>query len=187
MKKVRMRKQKGFAENLIGLLSVLTAFLLTIVFLQLAIHQAASTYIEDALAASNLASAVIDIEAYGVKHHLVVKNPEDCFAIYQRALKENLALDAFWICQNSSMIRGKVSIYEYSIYEVRGSDIVQYSFAPSGVMRRREYPGGVGTVTSPDGTVIKSTSVYSKIGFPIQSLEQELYCYKEKCVDIVEN
>lgn len=182
-----MRKDEGFVENLTGLLPVLAALLFMVVFIQLNVNQAAAGFIEDALAASGLASAVVDVREYGISRSLVVEDPGKCFQIYKRALADNLGLDDSWVCRNSSMISGKVTVCEYSIYEVTGADVVWYCFPQTGGMTRREFPGGAGTVRAADGTLIHSTSVYSRIGFPVTSLGRQIYCYKEKCVDIVEN
>lgn len=182
-----MKKDEGLVENLTGMIPVLAALLFMVVFVQLGVNQAAASMIEDALAASNLASAVISVEEYGISRCLAVEDPEKSFQIYRRALADNLGLDDTWVCRNSSMISGKVTVYEYSIYEVTGTDVVWYCFPQTGGMERKEFPGGAGTVKAADGTLIQSTSVYSRIGFPVNCLGREIYCYKEKCVDIVGN
>ena len=56
---------------------VLLFFVATVAFaLQIREYISLKTHTEDALAASNLASAVIDIQEYGINHNLVIKDPE---------------------------------------------------------------------------------------------------------------
>ncbi len=45
---------------------------------------------EDALALSNLASAVIDIEEYGITQKVLITDPEQAYERYCHALRENL-------------------------------------------------------------------------------------------------
>jgi hypothetical protein len=46
----------------------------------------------------------------------------------------------------------------------------------------------LGRVRTPDGILIDSTSIYSKIGFPVEGiLGINIYAEKEKSVDVVSN
>lgn len=73
---------------------VLLFFTATVAFaLQIRQYISLKTYTEDALAASNLASAVIDIQEYGVNHNLIIKDPAHAYSIYQDALKVNMGLN----------------------------------------------------------------------------------------------
>lgn len=182
--KKQMKKDDGFLEQQISLLAVILAAFLIAVLVQLFLHQAAAGILENALAASNLASAVIDLEEYGSSGNLVVTEPEECYQIYSRALKDNLGLDEEWTRPDSSIVSGQVQVYEYSLYEVRGEDVTQYTCAQTGGISRTEHAGGTGKVAAPDGTVIHSTSVYSRIGFPIRFLGLQLDVRMDKCVDV---
>lgn len=181
-----MKKDQGIAENLIGLVLFAVMLIFSVTMLQLAVHQASSTYIEDALAASNLASAVIDLDVYGETGELAVRDPAGAYLLYKKALKDNLRLNALWECENKSVISGKVTVYEYILYQVSREDVTEYRFGAEG-MQEKAYPQGRGRVTAPDGTLIHTASVYSRIGFPVDSMGREFYCYKEKCVDVVRN
>ena len=67
---------------------VLLFLVATVAFaLQIREYISLKTHTEDTLAASNLASAVIDIQEYGINHNLVIKDPEQAYSIYQEALK----------------------------------------------------------------------------------------------------
>lgn len=164
-------------------------FLIVILFLQLQlmIFFTASIYMEDALAASNLASAVIDVEEYGKTHKLKITSAENSFRLYQQALKENLGLDEDWNGSNKDLISGAVEILEYTVYNVDNRDITVYSFDKDGLHMWTEN-GGLGSVCTPDGTLVESTSVYSRIGFPVKGIMGiSVYARKEKSVDIVVN
>ena len=52
----------------------------------------AGAYVEDALAASNLASALIDIKEYGKSHVVRIEDTQEAFRVYRDALYCNLAL-----------------------------------------------------------------------------------------------
>ena len=69
---------------------VLLFLVATVAFaLQIREYISLKTHTEDTLAASNLASAVIDIQEYGINHNLVIKDPEQAYSIYQEALKRS--------------------------------------------------------------------------------------------------
>ena len=164
-------------------------FLIVILFLQLQlmIFFIAGIYMEDALAASNLASAVIDVEEYGKTHKLRIASAENSFRLYQQALKENLGLDEDWNGSNKDLISGAVEILQYTVYNVDNRDITVYSFGEDGLHMWTEN-GGLGSVRTPDGTLVESTSVYSRIGFPVKGIMGiSVYARKEKSVDIVVN
>lgn len=184
-----MKKDRGFFDNIIAALPVAVAALLVVMIIQMEVYQAASTFIEDGLVASNLASAIIDIEEYGISHQLLIEDPAAACESFKKVLKSNLKLNEQLQCANSSIMDGQVTITEYSIYEVRGADVIQYYFPngrPENVVRR-EYAGGVGNVSAPDGTIIYSTSIYSRIDFQENFFGTPINVFKQKCVDIVEN
>ena len=125
---------------------VLLFLVATVAFaLQIREYISLKTHTEDTLAASNLASAVIDIQEYGINHNLVIKDPEQAYSIYQEALKINMGLN-------------------YSATETLGS------------------------ATSPNGQVIESTSVYSRISYQVDGyFGVTVPAEKDKLVDIVKN
>lgn len=182
-----MKKRKGQVDIIVMLFMLLIIIILVAAQMQLAQFRSTKNYVEDALAASNLASAVIDIEAYGIAHDLLIAEPEEAYELYQQAIKINLNLDDFWESPNKASISGKVEILNYTIYNVTGSDIDMYSFTGGG-MTYTKINGGVGNVTAPEGSVITSTSVYSMIGFPVKGVFGiHVDAKQEKLVDIIKN
>lgn len=139
---------------------------------------------EDALAASNLASAVIDVEEYGISHNLIIAVPDEAYAIYKDALKVNMGLDDTWCTVRETDITGPVTVVDYIIYNVRNNDVEIHYYGQN--RYSQTITGGLGTVTAPNGKVIESTSIYSKITFPVDGIwGVHVIAVKDKLVDIV--
>lgn len=152
--------------------------------MQISQLEATKTYTEDALAMSLLASAVIDIEEYGMYHTLAISDAEAAFGIYKRALRTNMGLGGDWCSPNTLAISGEVKIEEYIIYNVRGTDVEIISMGQT--PGRNVAVGGLGTVAAPNGQIIASTSVYSRITFPVDGIWGfHMDAVKDKLVDIV--
>lgn len=144
-----------------------------------------SAYVEDALAASNLASAVIDLEEYGRNHTIVVQDPQSAFLLYKEALCYNLQLDEFLNTTNREVIAGKVSILDYVIYNVSGESITVYSLDENGLLRDIQMYR-LGDVITPDGVKVESTTIYSRVAFAVKGFGEQTYAAtKEKSIDIV--
>lgn len=131
-------------------------------------YRAVSLYLEDALAASNLASAVVDVREYGISHSILIARPEEAFLIYQRAVRGNLNLNESWEGQAGSLVQGPVSIVRYIVYNVRGGEVTVYDFDEGGHME--QWQDSLGNVTAPNGISVESTSVYSEIAFETEGL-----------------
>lgn len=181
-----MKRHKGQVGIFAALFFILFALVVIASVLQIYTYHIIKEDTEDALAASNLASAIIDIEEYGISHNVVIANPENAFSIYKDALKVNMSLDENLNCVNNSSISGKITIVEYIIYNVRGSNVEVYCFGENSYSYTAI--GGLGTVTAPNGQVIESTSIYSKISFKVKGIFN-IYteAKKEKLVDVVGN
>lgn len=153
--------------------------------LQLAAWRSASVYLEDALAASNLASALIDIEEYGKTHKVLIRDEERVFEIYQEALKANLQLDDSWECTNKELLVGPVEIVDYIIYNVDGEAVETVRVGNDGQVIERRI-GTKGSVSSPDGVVIEHTGIYSELRFAVTGFPgMVVEAGKGKLVDIV--
>lgn len=184
---IKCGRRKGNIQIFIGMYMVVLLMILLSVQLQLRIFMAASTYMEDALAASNLASAVIDIREYGLSRVVKIKSPDDAFALYCESLRQNLSLDDNWESSRKELIYGRVEVLEYQIYNVVKNDITIYSYGPEG-KDVQVILNGLGRVFTPDGVLVEATAVYSKIGFPVKGIFGiEMDARKEKTVDIVSN
>ncbi len=181
-----MKKSEGKVGTIVGFYMLMFFVVILATNMQVSQFRATKTFVEDALATSNLASAIIDIETYGINNYLVIADFNKAYNTYKSALKINLDLDENWECPNKAAISGKVEILDYIIYNIWGNDIEEYHFDENGVMSYSYIIGGLGSIKGPEGTVIEATSIYSKIGFFIDGiLEIHVNAENEKLVDIV--
>lgn len=178
-------KDPGQVEWTIGLFWVLILAMVMYTNLQLASWQSASMYMEDALAASNLASALIDLEEYGKTHKMIIRDYEGAYRVYCQALQDNLSLNEFGECGNRELFVGPIEIVDYIVYNVDGNRVESVQLGNDGKLIKKT-SGTKGSVMAPDGSVIEYTGVYSKLkfmvkGFPGISFEAQ----KGKLADIV--
>lgn len=187
-KQSRIRKKKrAEIEIITGMYLLVLLVVLVAAQMQMSLFRVSASFVEDAVAASNLASAVIDIKEYGKTHTIRISSPGRAYELYREAVRENLQLDENWENSNKDMICGRVEILKYEIYNVTGKDVTIYSFGAEGE-QVETVSGGLGNVRTPDGTIVTSTSVYSRIGFPVRGIfGLEIAAQKEKTVDIVSN
>lgn len=178
------KKRKGELATF-TMVYVLLFFVATAAFaLQIRQYISLKTHTEDALAASNLASAVIDIQEYGINHNLIIKDPDQAYGIYQDALKINMNLNDQW--ENpTGLISGPVQVVQYIVYNVRGSEVEVNSFGDGLNYSLIE---NLGSATAPNGQVIESTSVYSRISYQVGGyFGVTVPAMKDKLVDVVKN
>lgn len=179
-----MKKRKGMIEIVVPLFFLLFGVIIVAYMMQMYQYNATRTFTEDALAMSNLASAVIDAEEYGISHKIVIVSPEEAYATYQRALKANMQLDDGWMSQNMLAISGKVEILDYIVYNVVGQDVTITSFGQNPYVTA--ISGGLGSVAAPNGRIIDSTSVYSRITFPVKGIfGVQVIVEKDRLVDVI--
>lgn len=178
--------EAGQLEWVTGLFFILFLGILLCGILQLDVFRASAVYLEDALAASNLASAVIDVEEYGISHTILIKDPAEAYVIYLSALQGNLNLDEEWECPSKGLIGGKVSVLEYTVYNVKDDAVEIYHYNENGQLTFSE--GVLGSVQAPDGKWIESTSIYSEVTYPVRGIMGvETQARKSNLADIVAN
>lgn len=193
MKKERFRRPKtdgeycrqpGQIQWFLGLYFVLLLILLIATGLQIKQYEVTGSYMEDALAASNLASAVIDLEEYGRSHTVMIAEPNLAYGRYCQALKGNLNLDDTWHCRNRELIAGPVQVIRYILYNVSDEAVHIREVTDNGSVY--ESIGSVGAVRAPNGILIEHTSVYSEVTCTIKGMwNTEVLARKGKLVDIV--
>ncbi|MCM1191537.1 MAG: hypothetical protein NC123_09280 [Butyrivibrio sp.] len=177
------RGQIGWA---LGLWFMLFLGILLCALLQLEIFRASSQYMEDALAASNLAAAVIDVEEYGISHKLQIHDTGEAYDRYRKAVRANLSLNDLWECENKGLISGPVRIENFTVYNVSGSQVEVCSFGENGTEVRRY--GTLGSETAPNGMKVENTGIYSEISYRIKGvLGIEVTARKGKLVDVVKS
>lgn len=155
-------KSKGATVWVMGLFSMVFLMILTVFVLQLASFKAASDDLEDALAGSNLASALIDIEAYGINHSLIIADALRSYDIYKHTLATNLSLDD---SENSRipMIISRVVVEKYCIYNVYKDYIEEIQVSDEGIVSISKE--NIGQMYAPNGQLVESTGVYSELSF----------------------
>lgn len=178
-------KDRGQAEWVAGLFFLLILSVLMAAQLKLAAWRHAAVYLEDALAASNLASALIDVEEYGRSHAVLIADVSTAYAVYLDAVRDNLQLNGQWECGNQSLIAGPVEIVDYVIYNVRGEQVDAVRVARDGTISERQ-SGVRGVVKAPNGVTVECTGIYSEIQFPVEGFPGvTVQAHKGKLVDIV--
>lgn len=183
IRKRKMESRSGSVEWAAGLFFLLFLIILLCAEIQLSIFQTTSLYLEDALAASNLASAVIDIEEYGISHTVKIINPAEAYKRYKEAVRENLQLNDEWECMNTALISGKVTVEDYTIYNVDENVISMIHVSEGGQVRLGQ--GAPGRVKAPNGVMIEKTGIYSEISYPVNGfLGIAVQAHKGKLVDI---
>lgn len=152
----------------LGLWFVLFLGILLCALLQIEALRVSAHYMEDALAASNLAAAVIDVEEYGISHRLHISSPEEAYERYQKALMGNLSLNDRWECGNKGLISGPVHVENFTVYNVSGSEVDARSFDGDGTATG--WYGTLGQETAPNGKTVENTGIYSEISYQVRGL-----------------
>ncbi len=180
-------KHVGKIDLFTGLLAAFIVVLVMFVCLKLSHFMIAGAYVEDALAASNLASALIDVEEYGKSHTLRIIDPQEAYEIYKEALSINLGLDEAGQSSQKELMEGPVKILSYMVYNVENDRVDIFSLSEGETMQ--QLPSGeVGLIYTPDGILVETTTIYSRISFRVKGLEnQYIYAEKEKSVDVKRN
>lgn len=149
------------------------------------VYMVTGAYVEDALAASALASALIDVEEYGRTHNIRIADTQNAFRIYRDALHYNLALDEDGFSEKTELLAGKVRLERYIVYNVSDEEIQIASYDGEGNCLGME-SAQPGTVQTPDGILVEHTTIYSCASFQVTGMSGGIIdARKEKSVDIV--
>jgi len=179
------RRDSGQVEWTGGLFFLLILAIMMHTQLQLEMWKSTSVYMEDALAASNLASALIDIEEYGKTNKILIRDEQRAYEIYKESLKINLGLNEQWVCENLNLISGPVEIVDYIIYNVDGNAVETVQIGSDGQVLEQKI-GIKGKVQAPDGSMVENTGIYSALSFEVKGFPNMLIrAEKGKLVDIV--
>ena len=182
----RLSTERGQVDWAAGLFFLMFLGVLLCALLQVEIFRSSSRFLEDALALSNLASALVDVEEYGISNILVIADPKEAYERYKTAVKENLNLDENWESPAAGIISGPVSIINYTVYNVNGSEVEVSSFDQSGLLT--QWKETLGSAAAPNGLLIESTGVYSEITYRVEGLFGfSDDARKGKLVDVVGN
>lgn len=178
-------KDQGQIEWVVGPFFVLLLGILAYTQLQLASWRSTAAYLEDALAASNLAAALIDVKEYGKTNKVCIHDEEMAYSIFLDAVQDNLQLDAEWECANPALISGPVEIMDFVIYNVDKNKIEAVRVGANGLVKER-WKGTLGQLRAPNGVLVEHTGIYSEISFPVEGFGgMTVQAHKGKLVDIV--
>ncbi len=181
----KISKEKGQIDIVVGMFCTILILVVVLFGFRTMEYVVTSAYVEDALAFSNLASGIVDLEEYGKTHIIKIKDPESAFLVYREALCHNLKLDEWLNTTNREIIAGKVDILDYMVFNVNGERVLVYRIDESGSIVE-EYQEKLGEVHTPEGILVENTTVYSRISFEVQGFgEQKIRAVKEKSIDIV--
>ena len=182
-----MKKKRGSLEYLIGLMMITVLCILVLFGYRMHVIKTTKNYVEDGLAASNLAAAVIDLKEYGATNRILVDDFSKAYDRYKEALADNLMLDADFMPEDDRLICGRVTVEEFAVYEVNGDEIAETSIDENGIISEKEYPDMAGKMATPDGAPITTVTIYSRIGFLITGyMDETYYVHKENSVDITD-
>lgn len=120
---------------------------------------------EDALIASSLAAATVDLETYakeGLVVNVEIKGVKDSYNAFIRTFKENLDLNDNLVPKNESILK-KVKIEKFIIYSDVGTHI-QVNDLSNGYINSYQMPIGS---TTENGKKIQDTMIYTKASFNI--------------------
>ncbi len=179
------QKENGQISYAYGLFMLLFLAIYLFAALKTEHFRVASVYLEDALTASNLASAIVDIEEFGISNTIRISDVDGAYEIYLDAVKGNLNLNDEWIAAEDGIVSGKVGVKRYVIYNVDGEKVQQINFDENGL--KTESTGLLGTIIAPNNIKIESTSVYSEISFMVEIFPGKyVEAHKGSLVDVVE-
>ena len=178
-------KSEGHIDVVVGMMLFLVLVVALLFGFRMSQFMITASGVEDALAASNLASAVIDLEEYGKSHTIQIPDTEMAFWTFREALCYNLRLDEQMDTANTDLLAAPVEIKEYIVYNVKGNVVEAQIRDGKGQLLRQE-TGTKGMVYTPDKVCVETTTIYSRVGYWVEGLMgQVLYGEKEKSVDIV--
>ncbi|SCP99059.1 hypothetical protein [Anaerobium acetethylicum] len=182
-----MKKKSGSLEYLIGLMMITILCILVLFGYRMHVIKTTKNYVEDGLAASNLAAAVIDLKEYGATNRIFVDGFSKAYGRYKEALADNLNLDADFMPEDDRLICGRVIVEEFAVYEVSEDEIAVTSLDENGIISKKVYPDMAGRMTTPDGALITTATIYSRIGFLLTGYsDATYYVHKENSVDITD-
>ena len=150
-------KSNGKVEWVLGLCLLQFMFVIIMFEIQIIKYQAMAEYLEDAIAASGLASALVDIEKFGQEGIVEISDYDMAYETYKKSLAVNIGNAV-----------PDIVIEEYCIFNVNEGEIEIVSINESGVTKQSR--GIIGETRAPNGELVRETGVYSEVSFPVEGL-----------------
>ena len=180
-----MKKDKGLIEYSLSLIFLMICIFVVLLVFSYRRSIVERYFVEDGLAASTLASAVIDTDIYGETEELIISNTDMAYITFKQTLKTNLGLDDNYLPLNRTLMESAVDIREFRIYNVKEGIITETLYDASGNKQVQVLGGSAQT---PNGKEVESTTVYSKIEFDVKGYMDHMQRQTmEYCADVVKN
>lgn len=182
-----MRKSKrGSIEYLSAFMVICLAGLLLDFSFSVKELRQYETDARDSLDSACLSAALIDMNRYPFSRFININNPENSWMIFKECLKNNMNLDSNFNSDGMS-IYDKVTVHKFVIYNVMGNSLISYNISENGNIESESIPYS-GSETTPDGSVIVSSTIYADIGMNVKSfLGIKKYVHVTTSVDVVNN
>ncbi len=140
----------------------------------------------DGLDSACLSAALIDINAYPDGRVININGYDNSWNVFKKCLKNNMSLDDDFNLRGEG-IYDKVTIHKFIIYNISGGRLISRSILQDG-SADYENMAYTGRETTPDGTVIVSSTIYADIGMNVKSfLGIKKYVHVRTSVDVVNN
>ena len=153
--------EQGKISFFVGLYFALFFAVILYASIQIQRMRAASLYLEDALAASNLGAAMVDLREYGRSHQILVESPEKSYETFQRLLRKNLNLDENFLPMSGTVLGDKVEIRSFAVYNVEPDKLTEYYFDKHGNVYVTDFPKDM--FYAPNWQIVEYTSIYSEV------------------------
>lgn len=183
---MKIRKDKGAIEYSMSIILLMISVLLILFCFRIRSARVEKRYLEDALSSANLAAAVIDTDIYGETEKLIISDTLGAYECFKRTLKTNLDLDDDFMPDDTFLMENPVEILEFHVYNVDEDMVTHVIYDEYGSKSTETL--SLSGLTTPDGTEVESTTIYSKIEFDVKGfLDQRNRLTLENSVDVVKN
>lgn len=180
------KKDKGAIEYSVSIILLMISVIVLLLCFRVRSARVEKAYLQDAQATANLAAAVIDTDLYGEKELLMIADPDEAYEQFKRSLKTNLNLDDSFMPVNTVFMESPVELLEFHIYNMGENSITHIRYDEFGAKSVETL--GLSGVTTPDGTEVESTTIYSKIEFDVKGFLGQMYRMTlENSVDVIMN
>lgn len=180
-----MRKDKGLIEYSLSLIFLMICIFVVLLVFSYRRSIVEKYFVEDALAASTLAAAIVDTDIYGETEDLIISDTDGAYLAFKQTLKTNLGLDDSYMPTNTTFMESSVDILEFRVYNVKDGLVTETLYDAHG--NKQIQVIGSGALT-PNNKVVESTTVYSKIEFDVKGYMDHVQRQTmEYCADVVKN
>lgn len=142
---------------------------------------------KDSLDSACLSAAVIDLKDYRQARFINIRQRANSWYIFKECLKNNMGLNSKFEPVSKTSIYDKVTVHEFIVYNIIEGNLTSYRVDENGKTETasKQYTK---TDTTPDGTLIVSSTIYADIGMNVTSfLGIKEYVHVRTSVDVVNN